>query len=174
MNAHQKDMVWQPDPRPLDYEFRSAMSGLAGGVSVITAGTGMERTGMTVTSVSSLSMEPPSLLVCINRAASTWPVLRRRGAFAVNILGASHRDVAERFSGKGGVKGAARYVGASWITLVSGSPILADALAGIDCEVEDALERYSHVIVVGRVLAVHRGENKEALTYRCGSYRTLA
>ena len=86
-------------------DFRSAMRHLASGVSVITVGRGTEITGMTVTSVSSLSVDPPSLIVGINRAASSWPLLKRYGFFGVNILNADQLDIAERFTGKDGSKG---------------------------------------------------------------------
>src|SRR5690348_14692394 len=85
-------------------EFRGAMRHLTGGVSVITAGRGKEISGMTVTSVSSLSVEPPSLIVSVNRAASSWPLIARHGVFGVNILTADQLDIAERFTGKGGLK----------------------------------------------------------------------
>ncbi len=92
-------------------DFRSAMRHLAGGVSVITAGRGKDITGMTVTSVSSLAIDPPTLIVSINRASSSWPLLKRLGVFGVSILTADQLDVAERFTGKDGVKGADRFAG---------------------------------------------------------------
>src|SRR5882762_11422659 len=122
---------------PLGDLHRSAMRELAGGVSVITVGEEEHRTGLTATSVTSLSLEPPSLLVCVSRDSSTWSTLARYGAFAVNLLRACHAPVADRFSGRGGHKGPARYAEASWTTLVTGAPVLADALAAFDCEVED-------------------------------------
>jgi flavin reductase (DIM6/NTAB) family NADH-FMN oxidoreductase RutF len=82
-------------------DFRGAMRHLTGGVSVITAGRDDDIAGMTVTSVSSLSVDPPTLIVSINRGASSWPLLKRHGFFGVNILTADQLDVAERFSGKG-------------------------------------------------------------------------
>ena len=130
------------------------MRHLAGGVSVITAGRGNDITGMTVTSVSSLSVDPPTLIVSVNREASSWPLLKRHGFFGVNILAADQLDVAERFAGKDGLKGADRFAGAQWITRVSGVPLLAGALSAIDCEVEDIFERHSHAIVIGRVLDI--------------------
>src|SRR3979411_818418 len=92
--------------------FRGSMRHLAGGVSVITVGRGSDITGMTVTSVASLSVDPPTLIVSINRESSSWPLLRRYGFFGVNIVNADQLDVAERFTGKGGVKGAEGVAGA--------------------------------------------------------------
>jgi flavin reductase (DIM6/NTAB) family NADH-FMN oxidoreductase RutF len=151
-------------------DFRSAMRRLTGGVSVITAGRGRDISGMTVTSVSSLSVDPPALIVGINREASSWPLVKRYGFFGVNILTADQVDIAERFTGKGGLKGAERFAGADWRTRVSGVPLLAGALAAIDCGVEDVVERHSHAIVIGRVLDVATSERTAALAYWQGQY----
>src|ERR1700761_6591532 len=105
-------------------DFRGAMRQLTGGVSVITVGRGKEISGMTVTSVSSLSVDPPALIVSVNREASSWPVLKRHGFFGINILAADQLEIAERFSGKGGLKGAERFAGAQWTARVSGVPLL--------------------------------------------------
>jgi len=151
-------------------DFRGAMRQLTGGVSVITAGRGKEISGMTVTSVSSLSVEPATLIVSINREASSWPLVKRHGFFGVNILASDQIDIAERFTGKGGLKGAARFAGAEWVTRVSGVPLLVGALAAIDCEVEDIIERHSHAIVIGRVLDLQLSTRTAALAYWQGQY----
>ena len=151
-------------------DFRSALRHLAGGVSVITVGRRKDITGMTVTSVSSLSVDPPSLVVSINRASSSWPLLKRHGFFGVNILTADQLDVAERFTGKDGLKGAERFAGATWTTGASGVPLLVGALAAIDCEAEDIIERHSHAIVIGRVLDLRLSSRTAALAYWQGQY----
>lgn len=150
--------------------FRGAMRVLAGGVSVVTVGRGEDISGMTVTSVSSFSVEPPTLIVSVNRQSSSWPLLTRHGVFGVNILTADQLDVAERFSGKDGTKGAARFAGAEWTTHVSGVPLLTGALAAIDCEVEEIIERHSHAIVIGRVLGLQTVQPATALAYWQGQY----
>jgi flavin reductase (DIM6/NTAB) family NADH-FMN oxidoreductase RutF len=150
--------------------FRGAMRHLAGGVSVITAGRARDITGMTVTSVSSLSVDPPTLIVSINRESSSWPLIKRYGFFGVNILTADQIDIAERFTGKGGLKGADRFAGAEWITRASGVPLLVGALAAVDCEVEDIVERHSHAIVIGRVLDLQVSTRTAALAYWQGQY----
>jgi flavin reductase (DIM6/NTAB) family NADH-FMN oxidoreductase RutF len=152
------------------HEFRGAMRVLAGGVSVITVGRGKDISGMTVTSVSSLSVEPPTLIVSVNRQSSSWPLLQRYNAFGVNILSAEQLDVAERFSGKGGLKGADRFNGAQWVTRATGVPLLSGALSAIDCEVEEVIERHSHAIVIGRVRDVITSVPHTALTYWDGQY----
>lgn len=151
-------------------DFRGAMRHLAGGVSIITAGQGSDISGMTVTSVTSLSVDPPTLIVSINRTASSWPLIRRYGFFGVNILTSDQVELAERFTGKGGLSGADRFVGTEWVTRVSGVPLLAGALAAIDCAVEETIERHSHAILVGRVLDISHSARAAALAYWHGRY----
>jgi len=151
-------------------DFRGAMRHLTGGVSVITAGRGKDVTGMTVTSVTSLSVDPPTLLVSVNRDASSFPLIRRYGAFGVNILNADQLDIAERFAGKGGLKGVDRFAGAQWVTSVSGVPLLVGALSAVDCEVEEIVERHSHAIVIGRVRNIRSSTRTAALAYWHGQY----
>jgi len=160
-------------PSAVTPSLRDAMRQIAGGVSVITAGIGEERTGLTATSATSLSLDPPTMIVCVNRAASAWPVIRRNRHFCVNILGARHADVADRFAGRGGVKGAERYAEAFWSALDTGALALADALAAIDCEVEEIVERHSHGIVIGAVRAVRICDG-EPLVYSQGRYGVFA
>jgi len=151
-------------------DFRSAMRRLPGGVSVITVGRGKDITGMTVTSVSSLSVDPATLIVSINRTSSSWPLLKQYGFFGVNVLNADQLDIAERFTGKDGAKGADRFNGAEWITRASGVPLLVGALAAIDCEAEDIVERHSHAVVIGRVLDLQLSAPTAALAYWQGQY----
>jgi flavin reductase (DIM6/NTAB) family NADH-FMN oxidoreductase RutF len=168
MNAHDRFISQATDKAACD-GFRSAMRHLASGVSVITTGQDEQRSGLTATSVSSLSMEPPSLVVCINRASVTLQAMRENRVFGVNFLAASHRDVAERFAGRRNVSGAARFDNSEWITLVTGAPLLSDALAAVDCTVETTTEWSTHALVIGRVEAVHQPGGKQALVHwRCG------
>ncbi|KPL55001.1 hypothetical protein ABB55_24520 [Prosthecomicrobium hirschii] len=163
------------DPPGIDpAAFRLAMRELAGGVSVVTTGRGALRTGLTATSVTSLSAEPPALLVCINRSSSVLRVLREHQAFAVNILKAGHEDVADRFAGRSGAYGAARYGDAEWTELTTGMPVLADALAAFDCRVEAILDWHSHAVVIGRIEALASTGGDGALVYWRGGYRGVA
>ena len=168
MNVVPRDLMTEIPVSSAD--FRGAMRHLTGGVSVITAGRGKDITGMTVTSVTSLSVEPPTLLVSINRDASSFPLIRRHGAFGVNILAADQLDIAERFAGKDGLKGPDRFAGARWVTSVSGVPLLVGALSAVDCEVEEIVERHSHGIVIGRVRDIKNSTRNAALAYWHGQY----
>lgn len=149
------------------------MRALVGNCSVLTLGEGEDRTGLVVTSAISLSAEPPLLLACVNRSSSSWPMFERYGRFGWSSLGARHQQVAERFSGFGGVKGPDRYAGADWVTAVTGAPLLADAPAAFDCEVEEMIDRATHSIVIGRVRALITNPGQGALIYWHGGFRSL-
>jgi flavin reductase (DIM6/NTAB) family NADH-FMN oxidoreductase RutF len=150
--------------------FKAAMRNLAGGVSVISAGRGEARSGLTATSVSSLSLEPPSLLVCLRRASATLATITAHRAFGVNMLSADHRHLAERFAGQAGISGAARFRDADWLTLSTGAPLLAGALAAVDCTLERLVEWSSHAIVIGRVRAIQMSGGAGPLVYWQGHY----
>ena len=153
--------------------FKHAMGRLAGAVSVITVGTGQDRTGFTATSVSSFSVEPPTILVSLNRNSSSWPALLEAGSFAVNILAEDQSGVADRFAGRGGIKGNDRYVGSEWSRLGSGTLGLAGAVSVIDCELDEAIERHSHTILLGRVRSVETLPDLSPLLYWRGDYHNL-
>ena len=150
--------------------FCAAMRELAGGVVVVTVGKDQDITGFTATSLASLSVHPPRLLVCVDENSASWCALWRHPHFGVNILRDEERALASRFAGWDGLKGAARYVGARWTTMLTGTPILENALAALDCEVEEMLPRYDHSIVIGRVRAVRSCPGSLPLVYWQGDY----
>jgi flavin reductase (DIM6/NTAB) family NADH-FMN oxidoreductase RutF len=159
------------EPTPSD--FRSAMRGFVGNVSVLAVGSGEVASGLVVTSAISLSAEPPLLLACVNRSASSHALLETAGCFGWSSLGAAHQAVAERFSGFGGVRGAARYEGAAWETAVTGARLLVGAPVAFDCTVEEMIGRATHTILIGRVRAIRTTPGAGALIYWHGSYRAI-
>jgi flavin reductase (DIM6/NTAB) family NADH-FMN oxidoreductase RutF len=159
------------EPSPKD--FRHAMRALVGNCSVITVGDGDRASGLVVTSAISLSAEPPLLLACVNRTSSSYPLLVEYRRFGWSSLGAAHQPVAERFSGFGGVQGAARYEGAEWETAVTGARLLKGAPSAFDCEVDEMIDRASHAIVIGRVRAIRTNPGAGALIYWNGGFRSL-
>ena len=88
---------------------RDAMAKYAGAVCVVTVGSGQDMHGVTVTSMTSVAMDPPTLLFCLNRSSSAWPLLEKTGCFAVNVLGAHHWQIADEFAGRSQRRGAARF-----------------------------------------------------------------
>ncbi|KAA1184634.1 flavin reductase family protein [Rhizobium tropici] len=156
-----------------DAEFRLSMRHLAGAVSVITVGDGQDRTGFTATSVSSFSAEPPSVIVSVNRASSSWPALERYGCFCVNVLAADQQHVAQSFAGINGRRGADRYDGARWYRLRTGAAALENALTVLDCELETAFHHHSHAILIGHIRAIEIRQGIGPLLYWRGGYHEL-
>ena len=154
--------------------FKTAMRHLAAAVSVVTTGRGEHRTGFTATSVTSLSMEPPALLVCLNRQSSVAPVLLDHSAFCINVLASDQVHIADRFSGRDGSRGAARYRDATWEAMPSGALGSSGALALIDCQLEEAIDRHSHTILIGHPTHVRIRDEAEPLIYWHGAYRLLS
>jgi 3-hydroxy-9,10-secoandrosta-1,3,5(10)-triene-9,17-dione monooxygenase reductase component len=148
---------------------REAMRHLVSGVCVVTAGLAERRTGATVTSATSLSVDPPTMVVCIGRSASVLAAIRLYRHFCINVLGARHQQLAERFAGQAGIKGAARYVGSPWSEVATGAPTLDDALAVIDCTLDREIDWHSHSMVLGAVKGV-RVTGGAALVYSHGQY----
>ncbi|MGX9425850.1 MULTISPECIES: flavin reductase family protein [Bradyrhizobium] len=148
----------------IERQFRSVMRRLAGGVSIITAGRDDDITGMTVTSLTSLSAAPPRLLVSINRQASSFALIERHRLFGVNILGSDQQVLAARFSNRR-LKGSQRFDGTTWFTGSSGVPLLGKALATVECQAEEIIERYSHGIIVGRLLSMELSHRLSGLIY---------
>ena len=153
----------------IERQFRSLMRRLAGGVAVITAGRGEDITGMTVTSLTSLSATPPRLLVSIYRQASSFALIERYRSFGVNILGSEQQALADRFS-NGRLKGRQRFEGTAWSTGASGVPLLTTSLATVECEAEEIIERHSHAIIVGRLLGMELSHRLSGLVYWNGQY----
>jgi flavin reductase (DIM6/NTAB) family NADH-FMN oxidoreductase RutF len=150
--------------------FRHAMRALSSGVAIIACGEGEARLGCTITSLASLSLAPPTLFVCLARSSSTLAGLRAAGAFSISLLAARHEALAHRFSGHGGAHGPRRFEGAEWITLSTGAPVLADAIAAFDCLTEEIIDRHSHAIVLGAVVSLSEGVEEPALAHRRGGY----
>jgi flavin reductase (DIM6/NTAB) family NADH-FMN oxidoreductase RutF len=153
--------------------FRHAMRALSSGVAIIACGEGEARAGCTATSLASLSLAPPTLIVCLARSSSTLAGLREAGAFSISLLAARHQALAHRFSGHSGVHGPRRFDSTQWGTLSTGAPVLAGAIAAFDCLVEEVIERHSHAIVLGAVMSLKEGVDEAVLARRRGEYAPL-
>ncbi len=128
------------------------MRRLASGVALITTSHEGRRFGMTATAVTSLSMEPPSLLVCVNQSASVHFPIASRETFCVNLLGASHAHLGRLFSARPG--GEARFQYGTWTEDEDGLPLLEGSQASISCKVSLITNHGTHTIFVGEVLRV--------------------
>jgi flavin reductase (DIM6/NTAB) family NADH-FMN oxidoreductase RutF len=153
-------------------EFRLAMRQLGAQVSIVAAGTGTSLTGMTVTTLSSLSVDPPAVSVAIAKSASIHPVILATRRFGASGLGAAHVSLADRFAGRDGSKGAERFAVGRWTGLDGGAPSLADAVFALDCRVEHVADWPSHSLILARVAAVRVAPGL-GLAYRDGTYGTV-
>jgi flavin reductase (DIM6/NTAB) family NADH-FMN oxidoreductase RutF len=149
--------------------FHSVLQHLASGVSVVTAGQEDTITGTTVTSLTSLSVNPPRLLITLARQSSPFLTIVRDGYFGINILGSDQQAIADRFSNPR-LSGRRRFDGIPWSPGPSGVPLLRQAQAAVECAVDDIIERYEHAIIVGRPLAIAVSPRQSSLVYWNGQY----
>jgi flavin reductase (DIM6/NTAB) family NADH-FMN oxidoreductase RutF len=148
-------------------EFKQAMRRLAATVTIIsTNDVNGNRYGMTATAVNSVSMDPPSLLICVNHSASIYAPLTGRGAFCVNVLTTEHEDLVSAFSGR--LKGSERFTVGDWRDDTENMPYLEGAQCNLFCVIDTVLPFGSHSIVIGRVTAVRVAESIAPLIYADG------
>ncbi len=153
--------------------FRDVLRHFPAGVTLLTAGVGAERYGMTVSAFSSVSAEPPLVAVIVDRANSIHRLLEDSAAvFAVNFLAADQQELADRFAFE---KSQDRFQVGNWQAGESGAPVLSDAVAVLECRLHASYPAGSHVIYVGKVEAsrVPRPDS-QPLVYWNRDYRRLA
>lgn len=158
----------KPDDASLNLSFKAAMRRLTSAVTIVSTQDGETRWGMTATAVTSLSADPPSVLVCINRSASIRAHLRPQANLCVNLLSIEHAALSRAFSG--GVAPERRFDLGNWGDADDGVPYLRDATASLFCEVDQLIEYGSHSVAVGRVYSVRLGPNATSLVYRDGQF----
>lgn len=151
---------------------KKGMRRLLAGVSLVTVSWDGEWAGLIATSVTSVTMAPPTLLVCVNQSASSHAALAASGAFCVNILGRDAHPVADRFVS--GVERARRFEAGEWRTLTTGAPSLAGAPASFDCVVRREIPFGTHTIFLGEIVDLSMEEmDVDPLLYHEGGFRSL-
>jgi flavin reductase len=156
---------------PIDQRaFKEALRGWTTGVTVVTSRSGDKIHGMTVSAFSSVSADPPLVLVCANRSSTTHGIIEEGGLFAVNILASHQQDVSNVFASSKNEDSRLQRV--SWTEGETGAPLIDEALASLECTVASAHQAGSHTIYIGRVEAV-RTTDAEPLVYYQGDYRSL-
>jgi flavin reductase (DIM6/NTAB) family NADH-FMN oxidoreductase RutF len=148
---------------------RRIMGHFATGVTVVTAYQDGEICGMTANAVTSLSLKPPLILVAVDKAAAMHAVLTASRCFALNILTEDQEHLSRRFA----MRGPKEVNDLTWTKAVSGAPVLADALAWLDCRLAEILPGGDHDIFLGEILA-GEAHNGAPLLYYGGKYRRLA
>lgn len=146
------------------------MRQLPSGVCVITAGRPFARTGYTGTAVFSFSIDPERIVISIGRASSSFAPIRDFGDFGLNILSSDQQSVADRFAGRGGAQGEARYEGADWFVTPAGVSLLCGAVATLQCRVEEIVERHSHALILAEPTRIETDQTADALLYWRAQY----
>lgn len=149
-------------------EFRSALAKFPSGITIVTVAVEGTLHGMTASAFASVSLEPPLILVCLDKSSRTRELLVDLGAFAVNVL-AAHQEEAARGFARAGQKPFEKLPHAFGST---GAPLLKEALAWIECRVERVVEAGDHDVVLGEVLAC-QGHDGDPLVYFDKAYRSL-
>ncbi len=155
-----------PPELPFDSkEFRRVLGHFAAGIAAITTIDDDGPTGMIVVSFTSVSLDPPLVSFCADKASGTWARIAGTGRFCVNVLRAEQKTVSDQLAARGSDK----FAGLEWEPGPTGSPVLADVMAWIDCEVADVIEAGDHWIVLGRVIALGaEGEQLPLIFFRGG------
>ena len=159
--------------QPVDAgQFKIGMRTLAGAVNIITSMHAGHRYGMTATAVCSASAEPPTVLACINKLATTHNAVAKGKVFCVNVLRAEDWQLSTAFSGA--QSGDSRFKHGNWTRLTTGAPVLIEALVSFDCRVVKTLAHGSHTVFLGQVEQMLIGQKGKPLLYSEGQYAKLA
>jgi flavin reductase (DIM6/NTAB) family NADH-FMN oxidoreductase RutF len=154
--------------------FRRVLGHFPTGVVIVTAVRDGSPVGMSIGSFTSVSLDPPLVAILPARTSTSWPNIAAAGAFCVNILNARQEALCRTFA----TSGADKFAGVSWRAAPTGSPVLAGALAWLDCSMEQVVEAGDHYIALGRVTALDVGDEHEdqgigPLVFFQGGYGTV-
>ncbi|HTW87271.1 MAG TPA: flavin reductase family protein [Candidatus Binataceae bacterium] len=155
---------------PIDKnQLRQVMGHFATGVSIITTlSKDGELVGLTANALTSVSLVPPLLLICVDKKAESYPHFAESNLFTVNVLAADQEDISRRFATSGGNK----FEGVSYRKGANGAPILNNILAFMECRIVGSFEGGDHTIYLGEIEEASTGEGEPLLFYR-GGYRSL-
>src|SRR5579875_267842 len=149
-------------------EFREAMRRFATGVTVVTTLVDGKPYGFTANAFCSVSLEPPTVLICVNRDASAHPMISQSSIFCVNVLAVEQMELARRFADKASRE--SRFSGIATHAAVTGAPVLDGALAYLDCRLSEEHTAGTHTVFLGTVVAASARAGRP-LGYFDGEYR---
>lgn len=151
-------------------DLRHILRSFATGVTIIstTDSNGLPK-GLTVNSFTSVSLDPPLVLFCIDRNADCFPALVNASHFGVNVLASWQKPLSTRFA----TRSTAKWSGVAYDKGKSGVPLLGGCLAHLECAKDSSHSGGDHIIMVGRVLRAYRGNSEEPLIFFAGQYSTL-
>jgi flavin reductase len=145
--------------------FRDSMAHLGAAVNIVTTHGPAGACGFTASAICSLTDDPPTLIVCMNRNSKQNAAFKANAVACVNTLTASQRDLSDIFAGRRNLDMGQRFAAAAWTTLETGAAVLKEALVSFDCRIEQTLEIGTHSLFVCRVLALTPCRNEPALMY---------
>jgi flavin reductase (DIM6/NTAB) family NADH-FMN oxidoreductase RutF len=151
---------------------RKTMRQWSTGVTIVTTAAGDERAGMTVSSFTSVSLEPPTVLVCLNKDAYAHDLVKRSGVFAISMLGVGQDWLSNRFAGLD-PNVTDRFEGLELITGETGSPLLPGAIAWLDCRVKSTHDTSTHTVFFGEVVFAGNDPERAPLVYYNRGYHAL-
>lgn len=136
-------------------DFRDAMARLGAAVNIITTDGSAGRGGVTASAVCSVTDDPPTLLVCINRESSSGVLIKANGVLCVNVLASGQRDLSDIFARPSKEVGAEqKFAAGRWAVLETGAPALDGAVAAFDCRIADIVEKGTHSVIFASVVAI--------------------
>jgi 3-hydroxy-9,10-secoandrosta-1,3,5(10)-triene-9,17-dione monooxygenase reductase component len=150
--------------------YRQVLGHFTTGVTVITAAAEAGPVGLAVGSFSSVSLDPPLVGFFADKGSTSWPKIEGTGAFCVNILGEHQEDVCRRFASKEPDK----FAGLGWKATGSGSPLIDDVIAWIDCDIDQVVEAGDHFLVLGAVRELDVAHDGPPLLFFRGGYGRFA
>jgi flavin reductase (DIM6/NTAB) family NADH-FMN oxidoreductase RutF len=160
-------------PQPSGPAYLEALRQLPRAVSVVTFQRGADWFGLTATSLSSLSLEPPTILLSFDCAANISLAAATKAPFGVSVLAASHAEIADRFRRGALVEPGPDDFEGSWVAAATGVVVRSDAVAALECESEEIIDRHGRAIVIGRIRNVFKSGGSGALVYWRGAYNSI-
>jgi len=154
-------------------EFRNAMARLGAAVNIVTTDGPSGRAGFTASAVCSVTDDPPTLLVCMNRGSSGAAAFEGNGVLCVNTLCAGPAEVSNTFAGFTGLEGEARFSIGEWGGMDTGAPALNGAAASFDCRITDMVEKGTHAVLFAEVEGVRVSDGVCGLIYFSRGYHSV-
>jgi flavin reductase len=155
-------------------EFRDAMARLGAAVNVVTTDGAAGRAGFTASAVCSVTDDPPTLLVCLNRSSRGAAQFKANGVLCVNTLAVGQQALADAFAGKGGLDSDGRFAMARWTRLATGAPVLEEAaVVAFDCRIAEVVEKGTHSVLFAEIQAIRQGGPAGALIWYGRDYHPV-
>jgi flavin reductase len=155
-------------------EFRDAMARLGAAVNVVTTDGAAGRAGLTASAVCSVTDDPPTLLVCLNRSSRASALFKRNGVLCVNTLAAGQDALSDVFAGKGRMEPEDRFASARWTRLATGAPVLEDAaVVSFDCRIAEIVEKGTHSVLFAEIEGIRQGAEGGALIWYGRDYHPV-